>query len=88
MDPWDRALVQVLPIDQSWLLPNPRRCAPAGRSAAGCAGAGAAGAAAAAPPAAGAMLDNLPMGSLIPTEVQIGGVTVLDLKIEHYEEIG
>lgn len=34
------------------------------------------------------VLDNLPMGSLIPTEVQIGGVTVLDLKIEHYEEIG
>ena len=34
------------------------------------------------------VLDNLPMGSLIPTEVQIGGVTVLDLEIEHYEEIG
>lgn len=34
------------------------------------------------------VLDNLPMGSLIPTEVQIGGVTVLDLRIEHYEEIG
>jgi uncharacterized protein YaaQ len=34
------------------------------------------------------VLDNLPMGSLIPTEVQIGGVTILDLEIEHYEEIG
>ena len=34
------------------------------------------------------VLDNLPVGSLIPTEVQIGGVTILDLKIEHYEEIG
>jgi uncharacterized protein YaaQ len=34
------------------------------------------------------VLDNLPMGSLIPTEVQIGGVTVFDLKIDHYEEIG
>jgi len=28
------------------------------------------------------------MGSLIPTEVQIGGVTIFDLDIEHYEEIG
>ena len=34
------------------------------------------------------VLDNLPMGSLIPTEVQIGGVTILDLPIEHYEEVG
>ncbi len=34
------------------------------------------------------VLDNLPMGSLIPTEVQIGGVTIFDLDIEHYEEIG
>jgi len=34
------------------------------------------------------VLDNLPMGSLIPTEVQIGGVTILNLEIEHYEEIG
>jgi len=33
------------------------------------------------------VLDNLPMGSLIPTEVQIGGVTIFDLEIEHYEEI-
>ena len=39
-------------------------------------------------PISGQMLDNLPMGSLIPTEVQIGGVTILDLPIEHYEEIG
>jgi len=34
------------------------------------------------------VLDNLPMGSLIPTEVQIGGVTIFNLEIEHYEEIG
>ncbi len=34
------------------------------------------------------VIDNLPMGSLIPTEVQIGGVTIFDLEIEHYEEIG
>jgi uncharacterized protein YaaQ len=34
------------------------------------------------------VLDNLPMGSFIPAEVQIGGVIVLDLKIDHYEEIG
>ncbi len=34
------------------------------------------------------VLDNLPMGSLMPTEVQIGGVTILNLEIEHYEEIG
>ena len=34
------------------------------------------------------VLDNLPMGSLIPTEVQIGGVIIFDLDIEHYEEIG
>ncbi len=34
------------------------------------------------------VLDNLPMGSLIPTEVQIGGITILNLKIDHYEEIG
>lgn len=33
------------------------------------------------------VIDNLPMGSLIPTEVQIGGVTIFDLEIEHYEEI-
>ena len=34
------------------------------------------------------VIDNLPMGSLIPTEVQIGGVIIFDLEIEHYEEIG
>lgn len=34
------------------------------------------------------VLDNLPMGSLIPTEVQIGGVTIFELEIDHYEEIG